>query len=92
MKDASPRMTLCEYIRQVNDLLQGDSSNEILARKLLFKAMNEGKKISKMIVELDRKLIEDHWSKYPKNKRQKELLKHRQSDNYKSENFKTCDI
>jgi len=64
MRGACEARTLCEVLREINDLLQG---NPIHARVLpkLVEAESMGKRMARKLEEYNKKVFADWWAKNP---------------------------
>lgn len=79
MRDASNAITICEVLRRINDLNQGDSKREKMTRKLLAEAERMAKKMSLKLLEYNKEVFTNYWEE---NKNKEEDLKKRMSKNY----------
>ena len=76
------KTTVCEKIRMMNDLCQGDSESDVKLRKMLAEIMLDTKKMNAKLVEYKRDYCEDWWTRLPKEER-KRLNEIRQDAGYK---------
>ena len=84
MRTAWECLSVCEYLRLINDLCQGDDAKDKEIRILCVKGEKAGKILAKEVSRLNKKF----WQKpnlYEKQKDWKEKLKMRLQDDYKQE-------
>lgn len=79
MRDASNARTVCEVLREINDLVQGRNSNDKAIRKLLSEAETMAKKMSLKLLEYNKEFFQDYWEKNPDKEKD---LKIRMSKHY----------
>jgi hypothetical protein len=65
MRDASNARTVCEVLREINDLVQGRNSNDKAIRKLLSEAETMAKKMSYKLLEYNQEVFKDYWQENP---------------------------
>jgi hypothetical protein len=65
MRDASNARTVCEVLREINDLVQGRNSNDKAIRKLLSEAETMAKKMSYKLLEYNQEVFKDCWQENP---------------------------
>lgn len=88
INDANEKLVLCEILREINDLHQGDSEVDILVRNKIAKAEIMSKKIVSKLSEY-RKLLKgeqnffEYMDKFEDNYDYKEDLKLRTNKDYK---------
>ena len=76
------KTTICERLRQINDLCQGDTETEIKIRKLLADIMLYAKKMNATLTEYKRDYDKDWWVRLPKEEKER-LNKIRSDVGYK---------
>jgi hypothetical protein len=59
------RLTICEVLRQINDLCQGDSPRDNLIRKKLATAEIMAKKMIHKLLQYNKDFEKDWWAKNP---------------------------
>jgi len=59
------RYTLCEVLREINDLHQGDSETDKIIRNKLVLAERMAKKMSRKLLEYNKNAFKDWWDKNP---------------------------
>ena len=62
---AAPKMTVCEKLREINDLHQGSSKHDVVVRQLLFDAQVMAKKMSGKLLDYNVDAFKDFWDKNP---------------------------
>lgn len=62
---SSPKMTICEKLREINDLHQTDSKHDVVVRQLLVEAQEMGKKMSRKLLDYSVDVFKDFWEKNP---------------------------
>lgn len=65
MKKSNRFRTICEVLREINDLVQEDTENNIKIRSLLGEAFNMAKKIVSKLYSYNRKACAGFWKKNP---------------------------
>jgi len=63
LRGAANVRTICEVLREINDLHQGISLQDKLIRKKLFEAENMAKRMSEKLVEYNKKVYAGWWKK-----------------------------
>ena len=79
MRDASNARTICEVLREINDICQGNDKRDKAIRKKLAEAERMAKKMSYKLLEYNREIFVDYWEE---NKDKEKDLKNRMSKNY----------
>jgi len=79
---ALDKRTICETLRRVNDLCQGDDEKDTKIRELLFEAMTYAKKMNAKLTGYKHDYDKNWWRKLPKEEKDK-LNKVRQDAGYK---------
>lgn len=79
MRDASNSRTICEVLREINDLCQGNNSHDKLIRKKLSEAETMAKKMSYKLLEYNQEVFKDWWAENPDKEKD---LKIRMSKHY----------
>lgn len=87
MRTASPELTVCEYLRLINDLCQSDTDKDKRIRVLCAKGEKVGKLLGREVSRLNPKFLLN-LNLYEKQTNWKGLLSLRLSDNYKQEGSK----
>ena len=82
MRTASKLRTICEVLREINDLFQGNSKDEVLVRKKLAEAEKMAKRMQGKLVEYSKEKHKDWWERNPNYAK---ALKRRTSSAYLSE-------
>lgn len=59
------RYTLCEVLREINDLHQGDSETDKIIRNKLVLAEKMAKKMSRKLLEYNKSVFKDWWDNNP---------------------------
>jgi len=84
MQSINDKQSICEVIRQVNDICQSNSDKDREVRRLLEIAEGMGKVMFARMLEMGKELGKDVWIEWEKNhKDQSELVKMRNSESYK---------
>jgi hypothetical protein len=65
LRGASGKRTICEVLREVNDLHQGVSKHDAAVRKLLAEAEGMAKKMSAKLMQYNKKIFKDWWDDNP---------------------------
>jgi hypothetical protein len=65
LRGAANVRTICEVLREINDLVQDDSAIHARARELLAEAESMGKRMSRKLVEYNKKVFAGWWKKNP---------------------------
>lgn len=81
LRRATELRTLCEVLREINDLHQGDKKHDRKVRKKLIEAEYMAKKMSYKLLEYNKEYDKDWWETVEGKKREK-LLKKRFSKSY----------
>lgn len=84
MRTASPEMTVCEYLRLINDTCQGDSEKDKTIRELCAKGEKVGKLLGKEVSRLNPYFLTQKGL-YQINPDWRKLLELRLKDDYKQE-------
>jgi len=79
MTDSSNKTTICEKLRDINDLCQGSNSHDKQIRKLLAECEVMAKKMSNKLLEYNQEIFVDYWKDNPD---KLEKIKLRQSKHY----------
>jgi hypothetical protein len=61
MRDASHKITICEILRDINDLHQSNEEHDKRVRRLLFTAEKMAKKMSFKLLEYNQEIFVDWW-------------------------------
>jgi len=72
MRNASHKITVCEILRDINDLHQGDDEHDKRVRELLFTAEKMAKKMDQKLFEYNKKWDEEFWKENPEYKKKLE--------------------
>ena len=64
LRGAVEKRTLCEVLREINDLLQGQSVHRQILPKLI-EAENMAKKMAGKLVEYNKEIFADWWQANP---------------------------
>lgn len=62
MRDASKHRTICEVLREINDLHQGKKGHDSIVRKKLAEAEEMAKRMSKKLLEYNKEEFADWWA------------------------------
>jgi hypothetical protein len=65
MRDTSNARTVCEVLREINDLVQSDSKRDKVIRKKLAEAEGMAKKMSLKLLEYNQDVFKDYWKENP---------------------------
>ena len=65
IRGASKQRTICEVLREINDLHQGNSRHDKEVRKKLSEAEDMGKRMSTKLKEYNKNVYKDWWEKNP---------------------------
>jgi len=65
IRGASKQRTICEVLREINDLHQGGSAVDKEVRRLLAEAEDMGKRMSKKLKEYNKEVYRGWWDKNP---------------------------
>ena len=65
LRGAFPKRTLCEVLREINDIHQGSTPVDIKTRGLLVEAEAMGKKMSFKLLEYNKDVYADWWKDNP---------------------------
>ena len=87
MRTAGEELTVCEYLRLINDLCQGDNEKDKEIRILCAKGEKVGKILGREVSRLNPSFLKQP-NLYEKQADWKALLKLRLDDNYKQEGSK----
>ena len=82
MRTASPELTVCEYLRLINDMFQGDSERDVRVRELCAKGEKVGKILGREVSRLNPHFLTQKGL-YEEYKGWKEKLPVRLDPNYK---------
>jgi hypothetical protein len=82
MRDASHLRTICEVLREINDLHQGISRKDILTRKKLAVCQKMAKRMSLKLLEYNKEVFRDWWKN---NKNYEKQLRKRLKTTYYAE-------
>jgi hypothetical protein len=82
MRNASQERTICEVLREINDLHQGDSEHDIRIRLKLSEAEKMAKRMSLKLLEYNKQIFKDWWSANPEHEKR---LRDRLGKGYKAE-------
>ena len=69
MKRVNRFRTICEVLREINDLVQSDSEKDKKIRELLNEAFNMAKRIVYKLYEYNREACKGFWKKNPRKAR-----------------------
>lgn len=81
LRRATRVRTLCEVLREINDLHQGDKKHDRKVRKKLVEAERMAKKMSYKLLEYNKEYDKDWWET-TEGKRREKLLRKRFSKSY----------
>ena len=81
LRRATKVRTLCEVLREINDLHQGDKKHDKKVRKKLVEAECMAKKMSYKLLEYNKEYDKDWWET-TEGKRREKLLRKRLSKSY----------
>lgn len=79
LRGASDELTVCEVLRRINDLCQGDSDKDCQIRKHLSMAEDMCKRMSFKLLSYNKKMFKGWWKK---NKTYENDLKRRLNEKY----------
>jgi predicted nuclease with TOPRIM domain len=79
MRTASKFCTICEVLREINDLVQDNTPNNIEIRERLALAESMAKKMQNKLLEYNKEKMSDWWKKNPD---YEESLRKRMSKEY----------
>ena len=65
LKSSTNLRTICEVLREINDLVQEDNSKDAKIRKLVVEAFGMGKRMAKKLFEYNERFDADWWAKNP---------------------------
>ena len=65
IRGASKQRTICEVLREINDMHQGNSPHDIAVRKKLSEAEDMGKRMSTKLKEYNKDVYRGWWEKNP---------------------------
>lgn len=88
INDANSKLVICEILREINDLHQGDSAVDVEVRNKIAKAEIMAKKISNKLAEY-RKIVKgeqgffEYMNKFEDNEDFEDDLKRRTEEKYK---------
>lgn len=82
MRTASPVLSPCEILRKINDLVQGDSKQDLEIRKLCAQAERETKRLAQALNKYKKEAWRGWWVE---NEGWRDLLAKRLKDDYKQE-------
>lgn len=66
LRRGSGRFTVCEVLRSLNDLCQGETQEDQRIRKLLVIAERKMKKLSYSLLKENEKVFKNYWKRNPK--------------------------
>jgi len=64
MRGVGNKRTICEVLREINDLAQNDTEQDIKIRKLLAEAFHMAKKMGHKLYEYNKKFDRGWWTKH----------------------------
>ena len=82
MRNASLQRTICEVLRELNDLHQSDSAHDKTIRVKLAEAEKMAKRMSLKLLENNKEAFKDWWASNPEYEKR---LRARLEEGYKSE-------
>jgi hypothetical protein len=82
MRNASQERTICEVLRELNDLHQSDSSHDKIVRIKCAEAERMAKRMSLKLLENNKEIFRDWWASNPEYEKR---LRARLQEGYKSE-------
>ena len=86
MNSSNPKRSICEVIREINDLNQGDSAKAKVIRKRCAEAEGMAKRMFEKMLEMGKKLKIKVWIEWEElNPDWREDKERRESKGYKSE-------
>jgi len=65
LREVAKVRTICEVLREINDLHQFNTSMDIQTRKLLNEAEDMAKRMSKKLIEYNKNVYAGWWKKNP---------------------------
>lgn len=65
MRDVAKSRTICEVLREINDIHQENSGHDKMVRKKLCEAENMAKRMSKKLLEYNKNVYRGWWNKNP---------------------------
>lgn len=65
MNFASHSRTICEVLREINDLHQGDSEHDRITRAKLFEAQKMAKRMSNKLIDYNKEVFAEWWEENP---------------------------
>jgi hypothetical protein len=82
MRNASHERTICEVLREINDLHQSDSTHDKVIRQKLSEAEKMAKRMSLKLLEYNKEVYKDWWASNPEYEKR---LRARLEEGYKVE-------
>jgi hypothetical protein len=79
MKTVNRKCTLCETLRQINDMHQSDSDHDKRSRELLCLAESMSKRMAQKLFEYSKKFDDGWWEANPEYQK---ILKQRLNERY----------
>lgn len=79
MRKTNKKYTICEVLREINDIHQGDSEIDVITREKLAIAEQMAKRLGRKLLEYNKEHSKDWWEK---NKNYEKNLKIRMSKTY----------
>lgn len=61
MREAAKKRTLCEVLREICDMHQGDSEHNRIVRQKLVEAETMGKRMSAKLIEYNKQVFSGWW-------------------------------
>lgn len=65
MRGSSKHYTICEVLREINDLHQEDTEHDKMIRNKLSLAEKMAKRMSKKLLEYNKEVYKDWWERNP---------------------------
>jgi hypothetical protein len=65
MNFANNKRTICEVLREINDLHQSGTQHDKTTRKLLLEAQKMAKRMSTKLLDYNKQVYKDWWDKNP---------------------------
>ena len=79
MKFASHKRTICEVLREINDIHQGSNEHDKTTRQLLLEAQILAKKMSNKLLDYNKEVFAEWWEDNPDYEKD---LRHRINSDY----------
>lgn len=79
MRGSNKERTICEVLREINDLCQADIEENQIIRSKLYEAERMAKKMAKKLLEYNQEIFKDWWDNNPD---VKQKLEKRLNENY----------